>query len=227
MSLSTRLADLVVQRPAGPPAQLMLLFHGVGATPESMRPLADRLAAQFPEAFIVCIAGDHASDLGSGRQWFSVVGVTEDNRFPRVAEAMPAFRNAVLHWQQSLGMSVPATCLVGFSQGAIMALECTQHQPALAGRVVALSGRFALLPSLVPTETTVHFIHGKADAVMHYGLTVQAAEHWIALGADVTADVVPHLGHAVTDEVADLLIERLTATVPKRLWDEALKNTPA
>jgi phospholipase/carboxylesterase len=220
-------ADLVVQRPDGPAAQLMLLFHGVGATPQDMAPLGQRLAAQFPQAFIVCVAGAHASDLGSGLQWFSVLGITESNRGPRVAEAMPGFRQVIEHWQRQSGVGVAGTCLVGFSQGAIMALESTQIQPTLAGRVVALAGRFAVLPQHAPQDSTIHFIHGKADAVMHYGLTVQAAEHWIAMGADVTADVLPHVGHAVTDEVVDLLIERLTTTIPKRLWDEALKPSPA
>ena len=82
--------DIVVQQPAGPAKQLFLLNHGVGATPQGLVPLGQRLAAEFPEALIVSIQAPHASDLGQGYQWFSVREITEDNRPARVAEAMPA-----------------------------------------------------------------------------------------------------------------------------------------
>ncbi len=217
--------DLTLQRPAGPCTQLILLFHGYGARPQAMAPLGEHLAEAFPNAFMVSVAAPNRSDLHPGFEWFTVAGVTEDNRIERVQMAMAAFRAAVEHWQRESGVTAHGTCLIGFSQGAIMALASTQDVlpgPELAGRVVSLSGRFASLPQRVPPTTTVHMIHGKQDEVIRYGFTVQAAEHWIAKGADVTADVLPFVGHAVTDEVAGLVVERLTTYIPKRLWDEAL-----
>jgi phospholipase/carboxylesterase len=222
--------DLICHRPSPsttePATQLMLLFHGVGAMPDSMAPLGDFLAQHFPSAWIVAVAAAHPGDGGLGRQWFSTAGITDANRWGRVAEAMPAFRAAITHWQRESGVSRAGTALMGFSQGAIMALECTQTQPALAGRVVAMGGRFAVLPNQVPAHTTTHFIHGKADAVIPYAHTVKAAEHWISMGADVTADVIPHLGHSVNDAVAQLVVQRLTTHIPARLWQEALRSVP-
>ncbi len=218
--------DVIVQRPDALAPQLILLLHGYRATPQSMVPLGERLSVAFPNAFIVSLAGPERSTMHSGYEWFSAAGVNDANRPERVAMAMPAFRSAIEHWQRESGVTAHATCLVGFSQGAIMAMESTQDLtpgPELAGRIVALSGRLATLPHRAPPATTVHMIHGKEDAVIHYGLTVQAAERWIALGADVTADVIPFLGHSVDDVVADLVVERLTTTIPKRLWDEALR----
>lgn len=220
--------DLIFLKPSlptpQPATQLMLLFHGVGSSPSSMAPLGEHLAQQFPAAWIVGVAAAHLGDAGQGRQWFSTAGITDANRWGRVAEAMPAFRAAITHWQNVSGVQAPGTALIGFSQGAIMALESTQVQPAMAGRVVAMGGRFAVLPNQVPEHTTTHFIHGKADAVMPYAHTVQAAEHWIAMGADVTADVIPHLGHAVNDDVAQLVVQRLTTYIPVRLWNEAMRS---
>jgi hypothetical protein len=59
---------LVIQRPNTAAEQLLLLFHRVAL-------LGRRLAAEFPNAFVVSIAGAQESDLGSGRQWFSVRGI--------------------------------------------------------------------------------------------------------------------------------------------------------
>jgi phospholipase/carboxylesterase len=213
------MTDIVVQQPAGTPQQLFMLHHGVGATPEGLVPFGRRLAQEFPHALVVCLEGPQASDLGQGYQWFSVVGITEENRPERVAAAMPAFVKAVQDWQARAGVSPEATALVGFSQGAIMALESTQQDVFLAGRVLALSGRFAQLPKAPHAHTTLHFVHGKADKVMHYGYTVTAAEHLVSLGSDVTADVIPFVGHEVNQDVVDTAVERLLGHLPKRHWE--------
>ncbi len=233
------MTDAVVHhRPAeGQPAlQLMLLFHGFGATPADLATLAGFLASAFPQALIVGIAAPTHSHPGEpdGRQWFSPHGLTDDDperlRPARVAEAMPAFEAAVRHWQRETGLGVDATALVGFSQGAIMALESTQRTgpdgaplPALGGRTIALAGRFATLPLHPAIDTTFHLFHGKHDPVMPYRHAVQAAERLVAIGADVTADVLPFVQHEITAEMMELLVERLQGHVPRRLWQEAMR----
>lgn len=219
--------SIIVQQPPGAPAQLVLLFHGVGALASDLLPLARQLTAAFPQAFVVSVAAPEACDLGRGRQWFSVQGVDENNRVTRVAEALPAFSNAIRHWQAVSGVAADATALIGFSQGAIMALAATDATPPPAARVVAIAGRFVAPPVMAPAGCTVHLIHGKEDSVIHYRNTVDAAERLIALGGDVTADVLPFTGHAITQEVAQLVVERLKGYLPKRVWDEALRAAPA
>lgn len=220
---SSQTESIVIQRPARQAEQLVLLFHGVGATPQALLPLGERLAAQFPNAFIVSVAAAHPGDMGVGCQWFSVRGISEDNRPARVAVAMPAFRSAVAHWQAEARLGPTATALIGFSQGAIMALEASTLEPACAGRVVAVAGRFAQLPPRASPATTLHLMHGKEDAVVPYRHTIDAAQHLITIGGDVTADVLPFIGHQLTDDFIALTIERLTGYVPKRLWDEAMR----
>jgi phospholipase/carboxylesterase len=214
--------SLIVHPPAGGVAkQLFLLFHGVGAAPDDLVPLGQILARQFPHSAIVSVQAPHDCPYSSGYQWFSVDGITEEQRPIRTAEAMPSFQQAVQQWQQAFGVGAEATALVGFSQGAIMALESTQASPVLAARIVALSGRFSSLPKQAPADCTLHLIHGKQDAVIAYSHTVHAAERLVELGADVTADVIPFVGHEITEEIVELIIERLTTHVPKRYWEAA------
>lgn len=218
---------LVLQLPDGPAPQLVLLFHGFGASPVHMAGLGQQIAAAFPQAAVISLPGRDACGP-DGFQWFALDGITEDNRAARVAEAMPEFVATVRRWQHRTGASVAATALIGFSQGAIMALESTQvpGAPPLAGRIVALSGRFAVLPEAAPPQTTLHLVHGKDDPVIPYRHAVQAAERLIALGGDVTADVIPFLGHTISLEVMDLVLERLTGYIPQRLWREAMASAP-
>lgn len=192
---------ILIQQPTEPSGELILLFHGVGAQPGDLVPLGQALARQRPEAWVVSVRSPHPSDLGRGWQWFSVVGVTEDNRPARVAEALPRFVDTVRHWQQRSGVCASGTTLIGFSQGAIMALESTQHASGLTGSVVSIAGRFAQLPKTAPEGVRIHLLHGDADAVMPVRLAREAADALTKLHAEVTLDVFPGLGHGVDARV--------------------------
>ena len=215
--------SLIIQSPDDTPAQLILLFHGVGANESDLEPLGLALADEFPNALIVSLGGSDPADFGNGRQWFSIREVSEENRPARVAAALPAFIDAVRHWQRASGVGVAGTALVGFSQGAIMSLEAAHGPSPVAGRVVAIAGRFAKLPEQAAADLTLHFFHGKADPVIAYGHTVSAAEHLIAQGADVTADVLPFVGHEINEEIVALIIKRLKTYVPRRVWEAAMQ----
>lgn len=217
--------SLIVHTPAsGTAKQLFLLFHGVGAAPDDLVPLGKILAKQFPQSAVVSVQAPHDCPYSDGYQWYSVDGITEELRPVLAAQAMPLFIATVQQWQAAFKIGSEATALVGFSQGAGMALESTQlaaPTAPLAARIVALSGRFAVLPTLAPEQCTLHLIHGKQDAVISYSHTVLAAERLVQLGADITADVIPFAGHEINAEIAALVLERLTTHVPKRFWDMA------
>ena len=205
--------DLLIQHPAaetGDDAELLLLFHGVGANAEDLRPLGEWLAAQRPRAGIVSVRAPEPSDFSDGWQWFSVQGVSEANRPARVASAMPAFLARVRDWQRQMGAGAPRTTLIGFSQGAIMALESTQQPgPPIAGRVVAIAGRFAQPPRQMPAGTRVHLLHGDQDPVMPVALAVDAEQRLRALGSDVTLDRFAGLGHGIDGRVAERVASHL------------------
>lgn len=190
------IAAIVVQDPAGGARQLFVLFHGAADDAVVLAPLGRRLAAAFPEGFVVVLPAPHGN---------------------------ADFLAAVAHWQVRSGVAAEATAVVGFARGAVMALEATKARPASAGRVVAIAGRFESLPAQSAPETTVHLFHGKEDAVTPYAGTVAAAQCLLELGTDVTADVLPFVGHEVPDEMAELVLERLRGYLPQRRWREALQ----
>ncbi|MFP2423842.1 esterase [Pseudescherichia vulneris] len=214
----------VVQSPSAPAKQLLLLFHGVGDNPVAMGQIGSWFAPLFPDALIVSVGG--VEPCGStGRQWFSVQGVTEENRQQRVDAIMPTFIDIVRHWQKESGVSPQATALIGFSQGSIMSLESTKAAPGLASRVIAFNGRFATLPTQASTATTVHLIHGGEDRVIDLAYAVAAQEALIQAGGDVTLDIVDELGHAIDDRSMQLALDHLRFTVPKHYFDEALSGS--
>lgn len=201
--------SIVVQPAPLQPKRLILLFHGVGADANSLLPLGQALTRAFPEAMVVSVEGPHVSDLGRGRQWFSVIGITEQNRPARIEAVMAAFQAVVHHWQEVAQVDAEHTTLVGFSQGAIMALESTQQPETITSRVLALAGRFAVPPRQAAAQTIVHLIHGEQDRVIAPSFSVEAARRLQALGSQASLDLVAGLGHEIDARVVACAIERL------------------
>jgi phospholipase/carboxylesterase len=224
---SSRYHAIVVQQACGQPQQLFILAHGFGANAADLVPLAERIAKAFPHSTVVSIEAPHRAGNPGGFQWFSLAAISETSRVERIGDALPGFRAEVRAWQRDTGATPAVTALVGFSQGAMMALESTSGAEVIAARVVAISGRFAALPVQVPEQATIHLLHGKEDTVVPYRHTVDAAHRLLALGGDVTADIVPFIGHEIDDELIDLLLQRLRCHVPKRIWQEAMRDVPA
>ncbi|MGB3436945.1 esterase [Achromobacter sp.] len=203
--------------------QLFILLHGVGGTPADMQPLAQAVRAAFPSAAVLVPQGFEPFDGGGeGRQWFSVRGVTEENRPERVARALPPLEAYMRQAQARFGLLQSDTALAGFSQGAIMALELVQAHDGMAGRVIAFSGRYAQLPKSAPQYTTLHLLHGEADPIMSVD-HIQAAQARLSeLHGDSTIDIASNVGHALHPALIERAIVRLKTCVPLRSWEAAL-----
>jgi phospholipase/carboxylesterase len=211
--------------------QLFILLHGVGARPSDLVPLADKFRDAYPEAAFLLPEGTFPFDgggpfdsAGNRRQWFSTSGVTEDNRVSRVAGAMPALHALVRHAQDRFRVLQSDTALVGFSQGAIMALEFSVAHDGHVGRVLAFSGRFAKLPESAPELTTLHLLHGEDDRVIPVEHVHAAYERLMELNGDATLDVASSVGHEIHAALADRAIHRMQTCIPLRSWKQALNS---
>ena len=210
----------------GSASPLYIYLHGRGGTGLAMAQVADRFAQVYPQAAHLIPEGFEPSDTApEGRQWFSAREIDEDNRVLRVTAALPALVAFIRDAQGHFGVTPVATALVGFSQGAILALEAARAHPALVGRVVAIAGRYAKLPD-VPPEAVIHLLHGKEDAVVPARHSVEAATRLVALGGDVTADIVPGISHAPHPELVDRALGHLQTFLPRRVWAEAFAEAP-
>ena len=188
---------------------LIVLLHGVGQAPADMAPLAALIAAHDPHARVVAPPAIHPCDRGgAGHQWFSVDGITEENRPGRIDAALPAFVATIEALQRAHGVGPGATVLAGFSQGAIMALAACKGR-YLARHVVAIAGRFAPLPDAWERRTAVSLVHGRMDRTMPVQHSERAFERLAALGADVRLDLVPRAVHQLAPPLLDRVREAL------------------
>jgi len=206
-----------------PAKQLFILLHGVGARSSDLVPLANKLRHAFPSAAFLLPDGPFPFDGGgNSRQWFSISNVSEENRASRIAEAIPALHALVKSAQDRFNVLQSDTALVGFSQGAIMALEFSVLHDGGVGRVLAFSGRFAKLPEKAPELTTLHLLHGEDDPVIPIAHAYAAYERLTHLQGDATLDVASSVGHEIHEALSDRAVYRLQTCIPLRSWNQAL-----
>lgn len=225
-------------RPAPPEGarQLFLLLGDAGAPWQQLSPLGDALAQAFPHAAIVILQGPHA--LAEGGCWL----VTDDETEPQalalatltqtgldaaVERALPGCIGSIRAWQAQMKVLPEATALIGVGEGAALALAAALAGAGdghpVCGRVSTLGGRFASLPDEVAPTLLVHLLHGKADERVHFGETVRTAEALVKQGGDVVADIVPHEGSQLGEELIGWLLDRLQKRVPQHVWKAAMK----
>ena len=63
---------------------------------------------------------------------------------------------------------------------------------------------------------------GWPTSAFPYRHLVDAAQSLVDLGADVTADLLPHLDHGLHPAMIDKAMEQLRTFIPARLWREAV-----
>ena len=212
----------VAMRPdKGTPDLLFLLLHGAGADAAQMRPLALALRAQYPQAAVLALNAPPL--LETGQHWYSLEGCNDANHAERVQAALPAFIATVRSWAAQWELPWQQVALGGFSQGAVMALEAVQAEAQLAGRVLAFGGAYATPPAHAPHEVSLHMLHGQLDGVLPYQDQVSAARLLVQLGADITADVLPDIGHELHPELIERAMKQLRTFLPARMWKEAMQ----
>lgn len=185
--------------------------------PDTLAPLAAALLGQYPRAATLTVHPPLRDAQGRCRWWLGAEPSPEG-----VDEAVPTLVGRLRQEAARLGLPWQRVALAGVGDGAVLALEAVQAEPALVGRVLAFAGGYLARPEAAPQDVCVHLLHGLEDRRFPYRHVVDAAQALVDLGADVTADLLPHLDHGLHPALIDKAMEQLRNFIPARLWREAL-----
>jgi phospholipase/carboxylesterase len=199
---------------------LIILLHGVGSSGDNLVHLEDIWLEMLPGSAIVAPDAPFAFDGGAGFQWFSVAGITATDRPERIAASRGAFDATLRAVVQQHGFSgkLDQIALVGFSQGAIMALDALASGRWPVRAVVAFAGRLASpSPLSPPAGSAALFIHGEADRVIPASESLEAAAVLREHGVEVETHIEPNVDHTISIEgalkAADFLSRRLAIPI--------------
>ena len=195
------------------PRRLLVFLHGAGSSVEAFAPIALAWQLKFPGATAAILEALRAGSLSQGKDWFDARGVPSE-RQPRIADACAVVAGRLEAVQRATGIDGARTVVVGFSQGATIALELARSHAALASIVVSYAGQLARpITDGERIAATIHLLHGEFDSLVP---AVHAQRAWRGLsaaGADVTLDIAADQAHSIGQEMVNLGTARVLQTL--------------
>lgn len=179
------------------PLPLLVLLHGYGSDENDLFALTPFLPDDVTVASLP--APLSAPWPMPGRSWYPIEQLEQRDARPVTAAA-----DAVLAWLDAEGADTPAIALLGFSQGASVALQTLRRSPDRIAAVVNLSGyatpgALERDPELRTRRTPVFWGRGTNDDVIPFALVEHTAQ-WLPEHAELSGRVYPGLTHSVSDE---------------------------
>jgi predicted esterase len=198
----------------GPPleeaAGAAILLHGRGGNAADILGLARALE----EPRLACLAPQAADSAWYPRSFLEPIDLNE----PWLSSALDVVRR-LLDTLAGAGISPRRTLLLGFSQGACLALEFVARNASRYGGVGGLAGGLIGAPGtprVYPGSlegTPVFLGCGDRDPFVPLERLEETASVLAGLGADVTKRVYPGMGHIVNEDEMEH-VRRMVSALP-------------
>jgi phospholipase/carboxylesterase len=204
---------------SGTARQLIVLLHGYGADGNDLIALGRTWQIRFPDAAFAAPNAPDPVTAGAGYQWFALdrIDPMENERGAEAAgPALDAFLDAELKAQK---LGPENLVLLGFSQGAMMALHAGLRRKVPPLGILAYSGLLAgRVPQPAPggAYPPVFISHGDSDTVVPPQMMFMAVGALQQIGAQVDWHLARNTGHGIDPESLELGAQFLQAAFVPR-----------
>lgn len=189
----------------GAPRQAVILLHGYGADGSDLIGLGHHWGPLMPDALFV--APNAPSPCGGnpfGFEWFPLSVDRIAGRIEGAKNAAPDIVDFLTDQWTQTDIKPADTFLIGFSQGAMMALHVGTALPQPVRGIVSFSGAFVAGNGFPAADKApVALIHGDLDQVVDPALSRQAATELTAAGYDVSLHVSAGVAHGIAPDGLD------------------------
>jgi phospholipase/carboxylesterase len=177
----------------------IILLHGRGADAEDILPLADSFC---DDTFYI------AAPQATNNAWYPYTFLSpEERNEPWLTSAVTMIKRLI----DSISVQIPSTCiyLMGFSQGACLALEVASQYAVKYAGIAAFSG--GLIGEKIRLEkykgnfdgTKVFIGNSDNDPHIPQLRSEESRDVMAKLGADVTLTIYPGMAHTITQQEID------------------------
>jgi len=191
----------------GKSSNLVIFLHGYGADGKDLIDLANPFAMAMPNAsFISPDAPNPCAMSPSGREWFPI------DQIPTGAiKASESLLDLIEVEAQNVGLSFKEVILIGFSQGAMMSMQCLLINKYQFGAIIGFSGALRIenieaannqiiKGKHVFAATPVLLVHGEQDEVVPFESLMNSKNLLNQVGFEVKTLSRPNLGHGIDPE---------------------------
>ena len=200
---------------AGRTSQLVAFLHGYGADGNDLIEIGRQWRSLLPEAaFVSPHAPERAPGAPTGRQWFALSIRSPDDTAAggerwtgavKARGAIDAFLDAEL---KRLGLDDSKLALVGFSQGAMMALHVGLRRPRAPAAILGFSGMLigperldeAAARDARGAPPPILLVHGEQDPLIPLEAMFTAAEALAQASIPTQWHLSLGIGHGIDAE---------------------------
>ena len=204
----------VVELPSteGKANKALICLHGWGANQHDLIPLAQSLKLPNLHCFFPNAPFDVPGTGGKGKGWFSFPPTDKSQEERR--ESMEKLKT-LLKKVSEQGFNYSSIIIMGFSQGAAMALDLMLNIEHRVGAVIALSGFLmkegdVQSQSKSPIKTPVFAAHGLYDPILPFEQSKRSLQALKDAGFDLTWREY-QMAHEIVPEEVDAIKDFLSS----------------
>lgn len=183
------------------PKYLVVFLHGYGANGINLLDLAYEFRATLPEAHFISPNGIQPWEGGfpDAYQWFSLEsglnGLDLNVMAQEIRNSNKILEDFINHQLERFDLKPENLFIIGFSQGAMMALYQGLIQDRKAAGIIAFSGKL-VLPEAIGQKTLskpeICLIHGEKDHIVPFANFVDAKK-------TLEKEQIPFESHAISN----------------------------
>lgn len=219
--MNEKLSGPMIEPQSGAPKQLVVLLHGYGSDGNDLITLGSfwqqSLSEVLSDALFVAPNAPTPCDINpQGYQWFPIGPDLDKSWHEGTKIARPVISGFLQDLWAETGLEAKDTILVGFSQGAMMALDVgLRHTEPLMG-IVAFSGGLAAPDDIgedMNSKPPVCLVHGAEDDIVPVRMSVLSAEALKKRGVEVDLHISPGAGHMIAQDGLEVASTFIAKTV--------------
>jgi phospholipase/carboxylesterase len=190
------------------PKSICIMLHGVGADGDNLIGLASAFSNEFPDTFFIAPNGpEKFAGGGNGYQWFPYYERTR----PQVLTAMDISARTVAQFTTEIldiyDLKPQNLILMGFSQGAMLAIQTALTMQDNCAGVVSFSGgllKIEITDIEVRSQPPICLIHGDNDDVVPCQMSESSAKLLADLHVPAEFHKIRNLGHSIDMQCIDI-----------------------
>lgn len=181
----------------------VIFLHGYGANGQDLLPIGNEWAEALPDTvFLAPDAPDPCEMMPSGYQWFSIRAFENkaSERAEQMALVSPVLGAYIDEQLKKWNLTEQDIAVVGFSQGAMMALYTMPRRTKPCAAIVAYSGMLIGAEGLTDASVVkppILAVHGSADDVVRPASLDEIQQEFAKAGFAVETMLRPRLGHGI------------------------------